>query len=76
MVKVAYGLEYVPSVGRALVNHAGTVAGLILTDDLVTNAFQAAACDENFLPPTTDTHGRRTEHDGHWGHRKNGGLHR
>ena len=51
MVKVAYGLEYVPSVGRlnALVNHAGTVAGLILTDDLVTNAFQAAACDEIFF---------------------------
>ena len=30
-------------------NHAGTVAGLILTDDLVTNAFQAAACDEIFF---------------------------
>ena len=50
-VPFAYGLEYVPSVGRlnALVNHAGTVAGLILTDDLVTNAFQAAACDEIFF---------------------------
>ena len=45
MVEVAYGREYVPSVGRlsTLVNHAGTVAGLILNDDLVTNAFQAAA---------------------------------
>lgn len=33
----------------ALVNHAGTVAGLILNDDLVTDAFQAAACDEIFF---------------------------
>lgn len=51
MVKVAYGPEYVPSVGRlnALVNHAGTVAGLILSDERVTNAFQAAACDEIFF---------------------------
>ena len=45
IVKVAYGDEYVPSVGRLnmLVNHAGTVAGLILSDERVTGAFQAAA---------------------------------
>jgi len=51
MVEVGYGPEYVPSVGRlsALVNHAGTVAGLILNDDLVTDAFQGAACDEIFF---------------------------
>ena len=51
VVKVAYGPEYVPSVGRLnrLVNHAGTVAGLILSDERVTTAFQAAACDEIFF---------------------------
>jgi hypothetical protein len=45
VVKVAYGAEHVPSVGSlsALVNHAGTVAGLILNDEKVTSAFQAAA---------------------------------
>ena len=51
VVKVAYGPEYVPSVGHlsALVNHTGTIAGLILTDERVTSAFQAAACDEIFF---------------------------
>ena len=51
VVKVAYGPEYVPSVGHlsALVNHTGTIAGLILTDERVTIAFQAAACDEIFF---------------------------
>ena len=51
MVSAAYGPEYVPSVGHlsALVSHAGTVAGLILNDERVTSAFQAAACDEIFF---------------------------
>ena len=51
VVKVAYGPEYVPSVGHlsALVNHTGTIAGLILTDERVTSAFQAATCDEIFF---------------------------
>ena len=51
VVKVAYGPEYVPSVGHlsALVNHTGTIAGLILNYERVTSAFQAAACDEIFF---------------------------
>ena len=51
IVKVAYGPQYVPSIGAlsALVNHAGTVAGLILNSETVTDAFQAAACDEIFF---------------------------
>ena len=51
VVKVAYGPQYVRSVGHlsALVNYAGTVAGLILNDEKVTSAFQAAACDEIFF---------------------------
>ena len=51
VVKVAYGPEYVPSVGHlsALVNHTGTIAGLILNYERVTSAFQAAACDETFF---------------------------
>lgn len=50
-VEVAYGAEYVPSVGylSSLVNHTGTVAGLILSDERVTEAFQAGACDEIFF---------------------------
>ena len=32
-----------------LVNHTGTIAGLILNDERVTSAFQAAACDEIFF---------------------------
>ncbi len=45
IVSVAYRPEFVPSVGylSALVNHAGTIAGLILNDERVTSAFQAAA---------------------------------
>lgn len=51
MVEVAYGKEYVPSVGAlsALVNQVGTMAGLILLDERVTNAFKAATCDEIFF---------------------------
>ena len=51
VVKVAYGPEFVPSVGHlsGLVNHTGTIAGLILNDERVTSAFQAAACDEIFF---------------------------
>ena len=51
IVSVAYRPEFVPSVGHlsGLVNHTGTIAGLILNDDLVTSAFQAAACDEIFF---------------------------
>ena len=51
LVKVAYRAEFVPSVGHlsALVNHTGTIAGLILNDERVTSAFQAAACDEIFF---------------------------
>lgn len=48
---MSYGPQYVPSVGAlsALVNHAGTVAGLILNSAKVTDSFQAAACDEIFF---------------------------
>jgi hypothetical protein len=51
IVKVAYRPEFVPSVGylSGLVNHTGTIAGLILNDERVTSAFQAAACDEIFF---------------------------
>jgi len=51
MVEVGYGEEYVPSVGTLsnLVNHAGTIAGLILDSEKVKNSFQAAACDEIFF---------------------------
>ena len=50
-VEASYGAEYVPSVGylSSLVNHTGTVAGLILSDERVTKAFQAGACDEIFF---------------------------
>ena len=51
IVSVAYRPEFVPSVGHlsGLVNHTGTIAGLILNDERVTSAFQAAACDEIFF---------------------------
>ena len=51
MVEVAYGPAYVPSVGHLskLVNETGTIAGLILNDDVVTSVFQAAVCDEIFF---------------------------
>jgi hypothetical protein len=51
IVKVAYRPEFAPSVGHLsrLANHAGTIAGLILNDERVTSAFQAAACDEIFF---------------------------
>ena len=51
MVKVAYRPEFVPSVGHlsGLVNHTGTIAGLILNDERVTSVFQAAACDGIFF---------------------------
>jgi hypothetical protein len=51
IVEVAYGKEYVPSVGAlsAKVCYAGTVAGLILSAEKVVNAFQSAACDEIFF---------------------------
>ena len=45
LVKVAYRPEFVPSVGHLsrLVSYTGTIAGLILNDEKVTSAFQAAA---------------------------------
>ena len=51
IVSVAYRPLNVPSVGHlsGLVNHTGTIAGLILNDERVTSAFQAAACDEIFF---------------------------
>ena len=51
IVSVAYRPEFVPSVGHlsGLVNHTGTIAGLILNYERVTSAFQAAACDETFF---------------------------
>ena len=51
IVSVAYRPEFVPSVGHlsGLVNHTGTIAGLILNYERVTSAFQAAACDEIFF---------------------------
>ena len=50
-VEAAYGDEYVPSVGAlsGMVNHIGTVAGLILSDQRVVEAFEVAGCDEIFF---------------------------
>ena len=55
IVSIAYRPEFVSSVGHlsGSVNHTGTIAGLILNDERITSAFQAAACDESF---STNSH--------------------